>query len=107
MPGHQDHHRGQDDPHVVPDEGVALRISAEDALAHGVNPGDPAVVETVVRPSTVQEWIAEGTGRTFSSEEESDFFGRCPVPAPRPAAPAPNGGAKPDEPTATTPRGTR
>ena len=74
-----------------PTEGIQLHISVDDALASGIAPGDPAVVEVTVRSPTVQEWLVEGLERTFETEdEESEFFGRCPVPgqapAPEPAA---------------------
>jgi hypothetical protein len=64
-----------------PSGGLELRISVEEALASGIKPGDPAVVEATVRPFTVQEYLAEGSARTFETEEEEiEFFGRCPVP---------------------------
>lgn len=68
-----------------PADGIALHISVEDALVHGIKPGDPAVVEVTVRRHTPQEWIIEGLERTFQTEdEEAEFFGRCPLPGPEP-----------------------
>jgi hypothetical protein len=65
-----------------PHEGVELHVTLQDALAHGIGPGDPAVIEATVRPYTVQEWLMEGAGRTFATEAEKvDFYSRCPVPA--------------------------
>jgi hypothetical protein len=53
-----------------PPEGVTLHISAADAIAYGINPGDPAVMEVIVREHTVDEWIAEVSAGTFESEAE-------------------------------------
>jgi hypothetical protein len=67
---------------AFPAEGVDVHISAEDAGKQGVKPGEPAVVEVIVRPFTAEEWIAEGEGRVFESDEEEDeFFDRAPAPA--------------------------
>jgi len=55
---------------AFPQEGVELLVSAQDALAYGINPGEPAVVEVTVRGHTVEEWIAEASGSTFETEEE-------------------------------------
>ena len=82
-----------------PHEGVALHITAQDALAYGIKPGQPAVVEATVRPYTVQEWIVEGAERTFATEDEeakgvrlNDDYRRQrthpPRERPEPAAPA-------------------
>jgi hypothetical protein len=57
-----------------PREGVALHISAEDAIAYGINPGEPAVVEVTVRDHTVDEWIAEASAATFETEAEEGEF---------------------------------
>ena len=70
-----------------PNEGVGLHVSAQDALACGIKPGEPAVVEVTVRPHTVQEWIAESTEIAFQTDAEvADFFARCPVPGEAPVA---------------------
>jgi len=67
---------------AFPAEGVDVHVSAEDASKHGINPGDPAVVEVIVRPFKADEWVAEGVGRVFESDEEEDeFFDRAPEPA--------------------------
>src|ERR1700677_2600226 len=33
-----------------PEEGVDVHVSVADAVRHGIKPGDPAVVEVIVRP---------------------------------------------------------
>jgi hypothetical protein len=67
---------------AFPAEGVDVHVSAEDAGKQGIKPGEPAVVEVIVRPFTADEWVAEGTGRVFESDEEEDeFFDRAPAPA--------------------------
>ena len=72
---------------AFPAAGVDIHVDVDEAQAHGISPGDPAVVEATVRPYTVEEWLAEGSARTFASEqEEIEFFARCPVPG---AAPGP------------------
>jgi hypothetical protein len=55
---------------AFPREGVELLVSAEDALAYGINPGDPAVVEVTVRSHTVEEWITEASDGTFEALDE-------------------------------------
>jgi hypothetical protein len=52
---------------AFPHDGIDVHVSAEDALANGVNPGDPAVIETTVRPPTAEEWIVVGVGRAVQS----------------------------------------
>jgi hypothetical protein len=54
---------------AFPPEGVELRISADDALAQGIKPGDPAVVEVIVRAHTVPEWVAEATDHAAHVED--------------------------------------
>jgi hypothetical protein len=67
---------------AFPAEGVDVHVSAEDAGKQGIKPGDPAVVEVIVRPFKADEWVAEGVGRVFESDEEEDeFFDRAPAPA--------------------------
>lgn len=67
---------------AFPAEGVDVHVSAEDASKQGVKPGEPAVVEVIVRPFRADEWIAEGVNRVFESdEEENEFFDRAPAPA--------------------------
>ena len=67
---------------AFPAEGVDVHISAEDAGRHGVKPGEPAVVEVIVRPFRADEWIAEGVDRVFESDaDEDEFFDRAPTPA--------------------------
>ena len=67
---------------AFPAEGVDVHVSAEDASRQGVKPGEPAVVEVIVRPFKADEWIGEGVGRVFESDEEEDeFFDRAPAPA--------------------------
>jgi hypothetical protein len=64
---------------AFPAEGVDVQVSAEDAGKRGIKPGDPAVVEVIVRPFKAEEWVAEGVGRVFESDEEEDeFFERAP-----------------------------
>lgn len=64
-----------------PEEGVDVHVSVADAVRHGIKPGDPAVVEVTVRPYTADDWIAEGEGRMFETDEEEDaFFDRAPDP---------------------------
>jgi hypothetical protein len=59
-----------------PPGGVTLHISAADAIACGINPGEPAVMEVTVREHTVDEWIAEVSASTFESEaDEGDLSG--------------------------------
>jgi hypothetical protein len=66
---------------AFPAEGVDVHVSAEDASRQGVKPGDPAVVEVIVRPFKADEWIAEGVDRVFESDEDEDeFFDRAPTP---------------------------
>jgi hypothetical protein len=66
---------------AFPPEGVDVHVRAEDAVRHGVKPGEPAIVEVIVRAYTAEDWIAEGVGRVFHSDEEEDaFFERCPEP---------------------------
>jgi hypothetical protein len=67
---------------AFPAEGVDVHVSAEDAVKHGIKPGDPAIVEINVRPYTADDWIAEGVERVFGNDEEEDaFFDRCPEPS--------------------------
>lgn len=67
---------------AFPAEGVDVHVSAEDAGRHGVKPGEPAVVEVIVRPFKAGEWIADGVDRVFESDEDEDeFFDRAPAPA--------------------------
>ena len=67
---------------AFPAEGVDVHVSAEDAGRHGVKPGEPAVVEVIVRPFRADEWIAEGVDRVFESDaDEDEFFDRAPAPA--------------------------
>ena len=66
---------------AFPAEGVDVHISAEDAGKQGIKPGDPAVVEVIVRPFKADEWVVAGVGRVFESDEEEDeFFDRAPAP---------------------------
>lgn len=71
-----------------PREGVALHISAEDAIAYGISPGEPVVVEVAVRDHTIDEWIAEASAATFETEAEagSDTAPHVPVGAAEPIA---------------------
>lgn len=56
-------------------------MTAEDASRQGVKPGDPAVVEVIVRPFKADEWVAEGVERVFESDEDEDeFFDRALAP---------------------------
>jgi hypothetical protein len=62
-----------------PRGGIALHVSVEDAIACGINPGEPAVVEVTIRDHTVDEWIAEASSfeteaaaLSASSETDSD-----------------------------------
>ena len=67
---------------AFPAEGVDVHVSAEDAGRQGVKPGDPAVVEVIVRPFNADEWVAEGVGRVFESDQEEDeFLDRAPAPS--------------------------
>jgi hypothetical protein len=64
-----------------PEEGVDVHVSVAEAVRHGIKPGDPAVVEVIVRPYTAADWVAEGEGRVFETDEEEDaFFDRAPSP---------------------------
>ncbi|MGA2928019.1 MAG: hypothetical protein ABSG43_18900 [Solirubrobacteraceae bacterium] len=63
---------------VIATDHDGAKLSAEQLVGAGVKPGQPAVVE--IRPYTAEDWIAEGTGRVFGSDEEEDaFFDRCPA----------------------------
>jgi hypothetical protein len=70
--------------HVAfPQDGVELLVSAEDALAYGINPGEPAVVEVTVRPHTVEEWITEASQLAPGTEDEhGDVSGSGSDPIP-------------------------
>jgi hypothetical protein len=65
-----------------PSEGVALHISAEDAIAYGINPGEPAVVEVTVRDHTVDEWIAEASASASEIEAEEGDSSQAESPTP-------------------------
>jgi hypothetical protein len=81
---------------AFPQDGVELHISAQDALAHGIKPGDPAVVEVTVRAHTVDEWVAEATAAEITLQAE----GPGPVAAADPvtAAAQPVGSGAVEEP---------
>jgi hypothetical protein len=64
-----------------PQDGLALRITAQDALEQGIKPGDPAVVEVTVRAHTVAEWVAEVSDSTFQTGAEE-----AAAPGPEPVA---------------------
>jgi len=55
---------------AFPEQGIELVVSAEDALADGINPGDPAVVEVTVREHTIEEWITEVSDGTFEPQHD-------------------------------------
>ena len=61
---------------VIPTDDDGARLSPEQLAEAGVKPGEPALVE--VRPSTLEDWIAEGEGKVLSSEEFAEHVRRCP-----------------------------
>lgn len=64
---------------VIDTDQNGARLSPEQLADAGVKPGERAVVE--IRPYSEEDWIAEGVGRVFHSDEEEDaFFDRCPNP---------------------------
>jgi predicted RNase H-like HicB family nuclease len=62
----------------------ALRVMLEgDKQQIEAHPSESReVVEVILRPFSADEWISEGVGRVFESDEEEDeFFDRAPAPS--------------------------
>lgn len=80
-----------------PLEGVELHVSAQDARAQGIQPGEPAVVEVTLRSPTPEEWIAQGNERGFGTEDEgAEAAPAVAVAVAAPGAVAPEGGEAAD-----------
>lgn len=61
-------------------DGVHVELSAGELEKAGIHPGEDVLVE--VRRYTTEDWIAEGEGRVFSSEEFVAHLERCPPSEP-------------------------
>lgn len=62
---------------VIATDAEGAKLSAQQLAEAGVAPGERAVIE--IRPYTVEDWIAEGEGRVFSTEEFVDHLRRAPA----------------------------
>jgi hypothetical protein len=56
--------------------GMRVALSAKELEQAGIHPGEEVLLE--VRRYTVEDWMAEGEGRVFSSEEFTAHLKRCP-----------------------------
>ncbi len=52
------------------------RLTPEQLVDAGVEPGEPAVVE--IRPYSEEDWIAETEGKVLSTEEFVEHLRRAP-----------------------------
>ncbi len=57
-------------------KGVHVDVSAKELEQAGIHAGDEVLL--TVRRYTVEDWMAEGEGQAFSSEEFTAHLERCP-----------------------------
>lgn len=64
---------------VIATNAEGAKLTPQQLADAGVAPGEPAVIE--IRPYDEAEWIAEGVGRVFSTEEFLEHLRRAPGPS--------------------------